>query len=142
MGLESLSRGASRGYFFEQDRSALGLLRKNIQSLGVDNRCEIVAGDVFKYFDKAQRAATANRPCVAPVADIIFLDPPYRFLREQPENLRSLILHWVGGFLTVNGIIVFRHDADDVLEFPELIRFDQRNYGSMAVEFLRASASK
>src|SRR5438874_2508970 len=43
MGLESLSRGASRTLFFEADRSAVMLLKKNIDSLGVGDRSQVVA---------------------------------------------------------------------------------------------------
>src|SRR3954471_19171067 len=48
MGLECLSRGASRVLFFERDRSAVTRLRSNIQALGVIERSTIVAGDIFK----------------------------------------------------------------------------------------------
>ena len=41
----------------------------------------MVAGDVFRYdFTKS----------ALPEAEITFLDPPYRFLREQPDRVRAL----------------------------------------------------
>src|SRR5438477_3570124 len=43
MGLESLSRGAKRAFFFESDRSALARLKKNIQSLNVENSSTIMS---------------------------------------------------------------------------------------------------
>src|SRR5258705_9617355 len=83
MGLECLSRGAAHSTFFEADRSALERLKKNIAALTVESRSAIIPGDLFKWF------STNTSP---ESADIIFLDPPYRFLTEQPEKLRNLAL--------------------------------------------------
>src|SRR5580693_9482897 len=49
MGLECLSRGAKHVTFFEADRSAVDRLRKNIETLGVKNRANIITGDLFKW---------------------------------------------------------------------------------------------
>ncbi len=49
MGLECLSRGATRAHFFEADRSALQRLKKNIASLAVEARSTVVPGDIFKF---------------------------------------------------------------------------------------------
>src|SRR6185503_18794260 len=45
MGLEALSRGAAHATFFEQDRSALTRLRKNIETLGVAGGATVIAQD-------------------------------------------------------------------------------------------------
>jgi 16S rRNA (guanine966-N2)-methyltransferase len=128
MGLECLSRGAARAVFFEADRSALGRLKKNIAALGVEERSSVVSGDLFKYF------ATAAAPGMG--AAVIFLDPPYRFLREQPERLQKLSER-LADHLSSEGVVVFRHDAADRLELPGLVRADERTYGGMTLEFLR-----
>src|SRR3954469_225796 len=73
MGLECLSRGATHATFFEADRSAVALLRKNIATLRVRDRATVIDRDLFKWFDAAQPTEPAS---------LIFLDPPYRFLRE------------------------------------------------------------
>jgi 16S rRNA (guanine966-N2)-methyltransferase len=125
MGLECLSRGAKHVTFFEADRSALARLRKNIHTLGVQDRATIVTGDLFQWF-----AHTADGK-----ADLIFLDPPYRFLREQPANLLALAQQFAG-HLSVEGIVIFRHDAADTLALPPLQVADIRTYGSMTLEFL------
>ena len=134
MGLESLSRGARRAVFFEADRSALVRLKKNVGSLGVGERSQVVAGDLFKYF------ASAPVPDSAELAALIFLDPPYRFLHEQPERLRSLAER-LAAHLSAEGLIVFRHDAGDALALPALEVADARTYGGMSIEFLRPARS-
>src|SRR3954466_7159756 len=52
MGLECLSRGAAHATFFEADRSAARLLRKNIETLGVRDRSSVVDSDLLKWFER------------------------------------------------------------------------------------------
>jgi 16S rRNA (guanine(966)-N(2))-methyltransferase RsmD len=127
MGLECLSRGAASAMFFEADRSAVGRLRKNIEALKVTDRSEVVAGDLFKWF---ATAAAGDR------ADLVFLDPPYRFLNEQPEKLRELAKSLADKHLADDGLVIFRHDAGDQLVLPPLQQTDRREYGGMVLEFL------
>jgi 16S rRNA (guanine966-N2)-methyltransferase len=145
MGLESLSRGAAGAHFFEADRSALLRLRKNIEALKLPaERAVVVPGDVFKWF--GQMAARASSPCLGsqntgkmpapPVADVVFLDPPYRFLSEKPEPLRELARQLAGGHLAEGAVVVFRHDLADSLDLPPLHCVDRRTYGGMVLEFL------
>jgi 16S rRNA (guanine966-N2)-methyltransferase len=131
MGLESLSRGADRAVFFERDQTALARLRQNINALGVVRQSRVVSADIFKWF-----AAPGSRPTDADRAGIVFLDPPYRFLSSQADDLRDLASRIARDHLAQNGIVVFRHDSRDRLELPGLVRYDQRTYGSMALEFL------
>jgi 16S rRNA (guanine(966)-N(2))-methyltransferase RsmD len=128
MGLECLSRGAARAVFFEADRSALGRLKKNIAALGVAERSSVVAGDLFKYF--------ANAAAPEAGVAVVFLDPPYRFLREEADRLRGLGER-LAQHLSPDGVVVFRHDAADRLELPGLVKADERTYGGMTLEFLR-----
>jgi 16S rRNA (guanine966-N2)-methyltransferase len=128
MGLESLSRGSKFASFFETDRSALDLLRENIATLAVKDRATIIAGDLFRWFD--------SKPEPPEKMNIIFLDPPYRFLTEQPDNLRALSETMAGKYLSPQGVVVFRHDIQDSLDLPPFRRSDVRDYGGMRVEFL------
>ncbi len=128
MGLECLSRGAGEVVFFERDRSALQQLQRNIANLGVADRCRIVASDLFHYLAE---------PVEPPLkADLIFLDPPYHFLRDRSGQLRQLGLHLAQGHLAPRGQVIFRHDRADCLELPGLGVLDQRDYGSMSVQWL------
>jgi 16S rRNA (guanine966-N2)-methyltransferase len=128
MGLESLSRGASHATFFEADRTAVQRLKKNISTLAVGGRSNVVAGDLFRWFDAERPGATA---------DVVFLDPPYRFLNERPQDVRGLAAAIASSHLAPDGIVVFRHDARDALDLPPLEPEDRRQYGGMALELLR-----
>jgi 16S rRNA (guanine966-N2)-methyltransferase len=128
MGLECLSRGAAHATFFEADRSAVERLKKNIAAVGVTGRSTVVAGDLFRWFEGAQPDFRVN---------LAFLDPPYRFLRERPEDVRRLAARIAEQHLSPTGTVVFRHDARDALELPPLVPADRREYGGMVLEFLR-----
>lgn len=73
IGLEALSRGASRIVFVEKDRRAAELLERNIDLLGASDDCEVVHGD-------ALGPATLAR-CPKPV-DLVFFDPPYPLILD------------------------------------------------------------
>jgi 16S rRNA (guanine966-N2)-methyltransferase len=127
MGLESLSRGAAHATFFEADRAALKRLQQNIATLKVGPSSAVVPGDLFKWFASHQPEAKA---------DLIFLDPPYRFLSEQPQALVKLAAQIHADHLSDDGRLVFRHDAKDSLDLPPLTLKDLREYGGMVLEFL------
>jgi 16S rRNA (guanine(966)-N(2))-methyltransferase RsmD len=129
MGLECLSRGSKLATFFEADRSAAKLLMKNIKELNILNRAIVMPTDLFAWFRSHPKPS--HRP-----ADLIFLDPPYRFLRERADDLRELA-HALVSHLAPDGVVVFRHDAGDSLALPPLTLQGQREYGGMAIDFLR-----
>ena len=77
VGVEALSRGASRAIFIERARPALKALRDNIATLGLTARSEVVTG----------RASVELRRIRA---DIVFLDPPYELDKEYEAALDAL----------------------------------------------------
>jgi 16S rRNA (guanine966-N2)-methyltransferase len=127
MGLESLSRGCERVTFFESNRSALDRLRKNIAELGVESRSTVIPTNLFRWFATQSTGGKAS---------LVFLDPPYRYLDERVDDLRKLSESLASRHLSPGAIVVFRHDSNDSLELPCLIRFDQREYGGMTIELL------
>lgn len=139
LGLESLSRGAKFATFFEADRTAFARLNQNIVALGVQTRSRVVQGDLFKWFELAnKRPESAN----ASGADIVFLDPPYRFLNQHSDELLQLTLYLTHSHLRPEGILIFRHDGKDQLTLPNLVEFDRREYGEMTIELLRLAPPK
>jgi 16S rRNA (guanine966-N2)-methyltransferase len=132
MGLECLSRRAASVTFFESDPSAAELLQKNITNFGVQDRSKIVRKELFSWFVSAPEPARR--------VDVIFLDPPYAFLKSRPEDLKTLATQITAKHLSPKGLVVFRHDAADHLDLPSLRPLDIRDYGSMRVEFLTPPA--
>ena len=130
LGLEALSRGASRVAFVESDRGVARVLRANVESLGVSQRCDIVVADVFRTLEQA---SLRDGPY-----DIIFADPPYR------SGSAERILHGVAttGLLPRAGILVLEAStAERDVEIPRsgLILRRAERYGDTRLEFFESS---
>ena len=78
LGLEAISRGASKVYFSDISRESLALCRENATLCGVQDRCVFLSGD-FR----------ANIRRVKEAVDIFFLDPPYAD-RSVAEALQAI----------------------------------------------------
>lgn len=83
LGLEALSRGASRVWFFERDSAAFRTLGDNVKALGIEAsgmgaRARLSRDDVFK-----RPPAHAEPPF-----DLVFFDPPYK---TDPREAASLV---------------------------------------------------
>jgi 16S rRNA (guanine966-N2)-methyltransferase len=114
LGIEALSRGASRCTFVEQARPALGALRANIATLDLKDRAEIVDGDAMRF--------VARRP--GPY-DLVLADPPYTFT-GWPALFETLQAE----FLVV--------ESGRAVEPPERwVTVRERAYGGTVVTFLR-----
>ena len=85
MGLEALSRGASHAYFFEKDKKAYAVLRKNcIRIAQNDTTC--ISGDSFLEFPKFIQKHKQKT--------FFYFDPPFSIregMEEIYENTLKLI---------------------------------------------------
>ena len=77
VGIEALSRGASRAIFVEQNRAAVNVLRQNLKSLGIEARAQVLQGRAAALLGGIR-------------ADIVFLDPPYDLTGEYETTLTKL----------------------------------------------------
>ncbi len=77
VGIEALSRGAARAVFVEKHRAAVDVIRQNLQSLGIEERAQVICGK-------------ATAPLGRLGADIVFLDPPYDLEDAYDSVLRTL----------------------------------------------------
>ncbi len=68
-GLECLSRGAKKVFFFEKYKPTLKILKKNIEILECKNKCEIIEDDVSNIEKFSQ--ILNNK------FNLVFLDPPF-----------------------------------------------------------------
>ncbi len=100
VGLEAISRGASRCVMVEKDRAMAAVLEKNIRTLGVADRCEVVIGDAL--------GAGALARCPGP-ATIVMLDPPYDLMRSAlgARRIKAQLAELVK-CLTPDGFAVLR----------------------------------
>ena len=69
------------------------------------------------------------------------LDPPYRFVVEKSELIRTLLTQMFEHHLKPGGYVVFRHESRGNLMFADAEEFDLREYGGMKLRFLRARST-
>ena len=117
VGLEALSRGASRVVFVENDRRAAQLIEENAALCGVSNRCVIIRG--------AAEQTLENQIDGDPF-DLVMLDPPYDF-EALSDVIGAAVRH-----LVPNGLLILEHASRRVL--PEVS-------GARAVRTVRSGDS-
>jgi 16S rRNA (guanine966-N2)-methyltransferase len=127
VGIEALSRGAAMVHFVESSAKAAELIHKNLRSLGVSNS-EVLKQDAVR----ALRMLETRKI----VADVVFLDPPYRMDEAYKQTLENLA---ESSLLKPEGIVIAEHEKrfDPGEEFGKLHRFRKLEQGDSALSFHR-----
>lgn len=81
LGIEAISRGIDHVVFIDQSPSAIRTIKKNIESLSIENCTSIYRNDAIRAL---QILAKQNKQF-----DLIFIDPPYKY--KKYEQALSLI---------------------------------------------------
>ncbi len=133
MGLEALSRGARSCCFAERDRTAIERLTRNIEAMGLTDRCRIWRGDILRRLP----GWLAELPGPA---DLAFVDPPYALVDDAAwRRAAEKIFDPLAGKLTEDGLVVFRcrRNLAPGEAFGRLSLRERRDYGKMSLLFLR-----
>jgi 16S rRNA (guanine966-N2)-methyltransferase len=137
IGIEALSRGASEVAFIENHAPAATLIRRNLESLGINTGVTVLVVDALRGL--AMLAARKNSG--TPAFDIVFLDPPYAAAEDY-----SRVLEFLGSadLLAPGGIVVAEHRRNfDLPEEPgALKRFRVLRQGDAALSFYTAKAKQ
>jgi 16S rRNA (guanine966-N2)-methyltransferase len=83
VGIEALSRGASRTIFIEHSQAAVNVLRENLRSLGLNARAQVRQGRASVVLAQINKTVEIDRA-------IVFLDPPYSLKQEYERSLSIL----------------------------------------------------
>jgi pantetheine-phosphate adenylyltransferase/16S rRNA (guanine(966)-N(2))-methyltransferase RsmD len=81
LGIEALSRGAERAVFVEKNGGALSALRENLRRTRLQERAEVVRGEVHRVL--ARMVAEGRQ------FNLIFADPPYRIAASEVGGVLS-----------------------------------------------------
>ena len=128
LGIEALSRGASRAVFYELDPKAAKVLSRNVSAckLGQD-RAAVIRRDVLKT-----PPTSAEGPF-----DLLFLDPPYALHAQKVVEFLERVK--AGGGLSPDAIVVYEHalkSADEVasaFEDAGIEAIARKKYGKTGV---------
>jgi 16S rRNA (guanine(966)-N(2))-methyltransferase RsmD len=82
VGIEALSRGASEVVFIEHHRPAQQLIRKNLETLGIESGYYLIRSTVATGLERLEQEGSQF--------NFVFLDPPYNEIREYHHVLRLL----------------------------------------------------
>jgi 16S rRNA (guanine966-N2)-methyltransferase len=125
MGIEALSRGARSAVLVEQDADARGLIRENLDNLGLNGAAKMFRRDATDL-GPAQRQGPFG---------LVLLDPPY----GQGLGEKALAAARDGGWLALGAVAVLEERADAELALPldGFTEFDRRTWGITQSVFLR-----
>ncbi|MDQ5986926.1 MAG: Ribosomal RNA small subunit methyltransferase D [Syntrophus sp. SKADARSKE-3] len=130
VGIEALSRGASKVAFVEKNPRMAHQIENVVQELGYVSRAEVLATDVKNGILRLSRA---NRPY-----DIVFADPPY----ERDYISKTVQYCLEGELMSKDGLMVIQHSVRELLALPSGMKafinvLEQRRYGDTAISFIR-----
>lgn len=146
-GLEALSRGASRVLFCEKNGRALDVLRGNLQMLGPDatGRALVQRADAWDpplmtpaVFGGARDGdGGAADPDAEVAPDLIFLDPPYALVAEDPVKCMARARRLLERTAT-GGCVAFHFESGalDEDDFDDDLDVDLREWGTTAIALL------
>lgn len=129
LGIEMLSRGAGHAVFFDIDRGATALVRRNLDKVACDpGRTHVICGDVVA---NAKRGRIPGSPF-----DLVLIDPPYALgARPAQELIAALSAH---DLLDGHALVLFERPASSPpLEVAGFTNLRDKRYGQTAIDLLR-----
>lgn len=128
IGLEAISRGASRAVLVENHRQALESIRRNLAATGMADRVQVQPVNVTTFL--------AGSP---ELFDVVWLDPPYSTSNVEVE---AVLVRVAQSWLASDGLVVVeRSSRDPALRWPAVLADNwTRRYGETQLHFGRPAA--
>lgn len=122
LGLEALSRGARKAFFFDRSREGITLVRENVEVLGESSNATVVQG-----------AFASSLGQLTEEVDVVFLDPPYGS-GELPLALDALSgsPHIPAQCL----VVIEQEEREEPVEHPAFEFDESRKYGNTRITLL------
>jgi len=119
LGIEALSRGASRAVLVDSDPR---LARENVAALGIAARAEVARADALRFLRRSDERF-----------DLVLCDPPYNIAYRLEGDLDSLI----PPRLAAGGRVIVESSARRPLALASLELETERRYGEALVRVYR-----
>lgn len=124
LGIEALSRGASRCVFVDGNRQAISVIQENLRRTHLTQNAQVLRCDYLSYLKNCRERF-----------HLIFLDPPYaeKYLENAIKFISEIDI------LAEGGIIVTERSAEKELngEFSGLVRSKDYHYGKTVITLFR-----
>jgi 16S rRNA (guanine(966)-N(2))-methyltransferase RsmD len=132
IGLESLSRGASKSYFCEIDKRSYNTLVKNCKLVDEVNSTTLF-GDTFEVIPSLINKTLQN----SNDGIIVYVDPPFDF-RDGMDDIYNKAFEMVKSFDNEQVFLVtFEHKSD--LEMPDVLgkyqKFKTKKFGNSSLTY-------
>ena len=126
LGIEALSRGAAHALFIEESAEGRGLIRDNVDAMGLQGRTKVFRRDA---------TSIGEAGTIQPFG-LVFADPPYgKGLAEK-----ALAATLAGGWLRPAALAVVEEAASSPFVPPAgFDLLERRDYGDTCVTFCRRS---
>ncbi|MGA8154144.1 MAG: 16S rRNA (guanine(966)-N(2))-methyltransferase RsmD [Terriglobales bacterium] len=130
VGIEAISRGAGMVYFVEKSRPAVELIRRNLQSLGVETGFRILQQDAIRV----------GRLLPEVKVDYVFVDPPYKIESVYGQTLEALS---DSQLLKSESLVIVEHHKkfEPGERVASLEKYRALKQGDAALSFYRVSSS-
>lgn len=129
LGIECISRGAAGAQFIETDFKTVSLIKKNIKTLHLEEKCRVHYDDAFKWLRKSPLQKTKT---------LFLADPPYRtgLAQEILQHLADL------SGIPAGSLLVLESFKKQSLMIPEkLDHFQHKSYGLTNLDFFEFNES-
>lgn len=121
-GIEALSRGATRAYFFENNPKSIQTLHQNIKALGLVTRSHVIEADVTHARDAPE------------ATHLVFFDPPYyrNLINKAYDVLRARAWIQSGSLI----VLEMAEDESHIIDNTEVLV--EKKYRKTKIRFLQA----
>jgi 16S rRNA (guanine966-N2)-methyltransferase len=128
LGIEALSRGASRATFVERDPRALSALHRNLRAFDLAGRARVIDSNVEVALHGLSEERDERFAWV-------FVDPPYA--AGEVESVLALLSG--GALLDTGAVVIVEHDRHNIPaeRVGVLEMVDRRFYGDTGLSFYR-----
>lgn len=120
IGLEALSRGASRVTFVERDFRLTDAIDKHLREFGVVEQARVAKTDVYRWIERWQ---SPDEPAT------VFVSPPFGDFERRPEELNTVIAE-LQRRVAPGSVVVLQAEESEFLDaLPRRAEADERKYG-------------
>ncbi len=124
IGIEFLSRGASKAYFTDIYIKSISCIKENLEHTKFIDQSEIERIDCIKFLNKNKEKIKF---------DYIYIDPPFERLDLSLDVTQAIVDN---NSLNQEGLVLIEHD-EEVKVSSQLDLVDQREYGKKYISFYK-----
>jgi 16S rRNA (guanine966-N2)-methyltransferase len=121
LGIEALSRGASKVVFMDSNRKAIALVQKNISMLALDKRAKFILSDILRFDWKRSETGFG----------LVIADPPYELMTGD-MLIEALTRHEI---MANGGLLVFERSRQEKISPEPLQHLKSLKFGQTEVDF-------